>query len=235
MVRRLATSHGAVKRGTRRGPRRGRPDRGHDIEPLRDHDTVTASALKWIRGSAPRWLEVLADLVGTESHPSQRDGVQRVGATVTSFLDAAGFVTERVPRPPLDPDVRWLAEVLCPEVAYEDMADPFVARRPGSGPPVLLLGDLDTAFPPGSVSRFPFDVTGGRATGPGVADMKGGLVALVAAVSALDALEAPTPEISVVLSGDEQAGSLGSRELVAAEAARCRWCLCVECARDGGR
>jgi glutamate carboxypeptidase len=68
-----------------------------------------------------------------------------------------------------------------------------------------------------------------------VADAKGGLVVMVASLLALDALGLPTPPIRIVLSGDEQAGSLGSRAAIRAEAGACRTCFCLECARDGGK
>jgi glutamate carboxypeptidase len=159
-----------------------------------------------------------------------------VGQVVAGLLEEAGIRVERVPRPPLDPELRWLAEVLSSGVPDRELADSFVGRRPGSDSDrVLLLGDLDTAFPPGALESFPFATRDGRAYGPGVADMKGGLVVLVAAVHALHALDLETPPLSVVLCGDEQAGSMGSRSLVEREAGRSRWCLCVECARDGGR
>ncbi|HEX6207542.1 MAG TPA: M20/M25/M40 family metallo-hydrolase [Actinomycetota bacterium] len=179
---------------------------------------------------------MLEELVSIESHSFRRDGVHRVGEVVVGLLKEAGVRIERVPRPPLDPELRWLAEVLSPEVPDEELADSFVGRRPGSDSGrVLLLGDLDTAFPPGALEDFPFATRGDRAYGPGVADMKGGLVVLVAAVHALHALDLEAPPLSVVLCGDEQAGSMGSRSLVEREAGQSRWCLCVECARDGGR
>jgi glutamate carboxypeptidase len=189
-----------------------------------------------LEASRPRWVDLLAELTSIESHSSQRDGVHRVGQLVADLLAEAGCTVRRVHPPTLDPELRWLAEVLSPEVAYEELADTFVAERPGSGPErVLLLGDADTAFPPGSVKGFPFTIRAGRAFGAGVADMKGGLVVLVAAVHALHALDLEAPPLSVVLCGDEQAGSLASRSVVEREAGRSRWCLCVECARDGGK
>src|SRR4051812_10485850 len=53
-------------------------------------------------------------------------------------------------------------------------------------PRVLLIGHLDTVWPAGTLARWPFDVEGDRATGPGVFDMKTGLVQLVAALASLD-------------------------------------------------
>jgi glutamate carboxypeptidase len=115
------------------------------------------------------------------------------------------------------------------------VAEVLVARGDfGGRGSVLLLGDLDTSYPAGSVDRFPFRVEDGLAVGPGVADMKGGLVVLSAALRALRDAGLRAPAVSVVLSPDEQAGSLRSRQVIEAEASGRDCCLCVECARDGG-
>ena len=52
---------------------------------------------------------------------------------------------------------------------------------------LLLLGHMDTVWPMGEVQRRPFRVAQAKATGPGVFDMKGGLVVALAAVQALQA------------------------------------------------
>lgn len=65
--------------------------------------------------------------------------------------------------------------------------------------------------------------------------MKGGLVVLTAALEALGHLGVDLPDIVIVLSGDEQAGSLGSRSIVEQAGAGADWCLGLECARQGGK
>lgn len=176
--------------------------------------------------------ELLAELVGIESHASQPDGVARVGRTVEGALAGTGIEWQRVRGAMPGPEDAWLAELMSPGVPYARVADVVVGRRPGSGARVLLLGDLDTAFEPGSTSRFPFRIEGERAYGPGVADMKGGLVVLVAALRALPADS--TPALTIVLSPDEQAGSLSSRPVIEGAAREADHCLCLECAREGG-
>src|SRR5687768_17061842 len=148
MVRTLATSEIAVKRRDRSAG--GRPERGGAvITPSRgalDDPGPTARVLRWLEASGPRWVDLLAELTSIESHSSQRDGVHRVGRLVSDLLAEGGSTVRRVAPPPLDPELRWLADVLAPQVAYEELADTFVADRPGSGPDrVLLLGDIDTA------------------------------------------------------------------------------------------
>jgi len=82
--------------------------------------------------------------------------------------------------------------------------------RFGSRPRVVLIGHLDTVWPLGTLRRWPFEVDGDRATGPGVFDMKAGVVQLFIALSGLDDLDG----VSVVLTTDEELGSRTSRALI---------------------
>jgi glutamate carboxypeptidase len=176
--------------------------------------------------------QLLAELVAIESHASQPEGVARVADAVLRLLEGIGFVWEHRRGFAVAEDDRWLAQLMLPGFDYARVADVVVGTRPGAAPRVLLLADLDTAFEPGAGSRFPLRIEGERAYGPGVADMKGGLVVLVAALRALP--RAASPTITIVLSPDEQAGSLLSRSVIEAAARDADWCLCLECARDGG-
>jgi len=87
-----------------------------------------------------------------------------------------------------------------------------VADFAGEGPSLLLLGHLDTVWDVGTLGRLPWRVEDGRAYGPGVYDMKGGLVI------ALAALAAATPgrrAVRFVLNADEEVGSPTGREVIA--------------------
>jgi glutamate carboxypeptidase len=81
---------------------------------------------------------------------------------------------------------------------------------------VLLLGHFDTVWPAGTISQWPFTVTAGTATGPGVVDMKAGIVQLLAALEMLP----DTSGIGVLLTCDEESGSVTSRALIEEEARR---------------
>ncbi|MFE4797942.1 M20 family metallopeptidase [Streptomyces sp. NPDC056708] len=106
---------------------------------------------------------------------------------------------------------------------------PVLRWRFGSGDRVLLLGHFDTVWPVGSLAGHPFEVAGGRLTGPGCFDMKAGVVQLFHALSVLDDLDG----VSVLLTGDEEIGSPTSRTLIEAEARRTRAVLVLE-ASEGG-
>ncbi|WP_405682715.1 M20/M25/M40 family metallo-hydrolase [Streptomyces sp. NBC_00057] len=81
----------------------------------------------------------------------------------------------------------------------------------------------------GSLAGHPFEVAGGRLTGPGCFDMKAGVVQLFHALSVLDDLDG----VSVLLTGDEEIGSPTSRTLIEAEARRAGAVLVLE-ASEGG-
>lgn len=100
-----------------------------------------------------------------------------------------------------------------------------------TGKPVLLLGHTDTVFERGDAERRPFRIQDGRATGPGVFDMKGGIALMLAALRALK----PLPRsVAVLLTSDEEVGSPSSRELIEREAYAAHAVLVMEPSLPGG-
>ena len=99
----------------------------------------------------------------------------------------------------------------------------------GGRPQVLLLGHVDTVWPAGTLARWPFDVVDGRATGPGVFDMKAGLVQGVEALAGLDDLTG----VALLATTDEEVGSPTSRALVEETAADCAAVLVLEPSAGG--
>ncbi|HEY6785886.1 MAG TPA: M20/M25/M40 family metallo-hydrolase, partial [Trebonia sp.] len=95
---------------------------------------------------------------------------------------------------------------------------------------ILLLGHFDTVWPAGTVSQWPFAVADGRATGPGVCDMKGGIVQMLAA---LDMLQ-DTSRVGLLLTCDEESGSGTSRALIEEQARRSAAVLVGEDSAAGG-
>ncbi|MFF3503775.1 M20/M25/M40 family metallo-hydrolase [Streptomyces sp. NPDC003247] len=95
-------------------------------------------------------------------------------------------------------------------------------------PRVLLIGHHDTVWPLGSLRSRPWSVTDGIARGPGVLDMKAGLVQMFHALASL-----PSPEgVCVLVNGDEEVGSPTSRHLVEETARRCAAAFVLEAAAD---
>lgn len=96
-------------------------------------------------------------------------------------------------------------------------------------PRVLVLGHLDTVWPAGTIRRWPFAVDGNRVTGPGVFDMKAGLVMALQAIAAL-----PDPTgVELLVTTDEETGSVESRELILADARGVGAVLVLEPSLDG--
>ncbi len=96
---------------------------------------------------------------------------------------------------------------------------------------MLLVGHHDTVFPLGTLATRPFRVSDGQATGPGVFDMKGGIVL---GVHAVGRARRPVAASSCSFTADEEVGSGASRALIEARAEACGAVLVLEPAADGG-
>ncbi len=96
-------------------------------------------------------------------------------------------------------------------------------------PRVLLLCHLDTVWPAGTLERWPFRVEADRATGPGVVDMKAGLVQALFALAAMGAVA----DVRLLVTTDEEVGSPSSRALIEESAAGLEAALVLEGAYDG--
>jgi glutamate carboxypeptidase len=100
--------------------------------------------------------------------------------------------------------------------------------------PVLVLGHYDTVWPRGTIERMPFKTIDDRAYGPGVLDMKAGLLQGLWAIRVYRDRGGDRP-IVLVVNSDEEIGSAGSRALIEAEARRSSFALALEPALDDGK
>ncbi|EWT02077.1 hypothetical protein N865_07255 [Intrasporangium oryzae NRRL B-24470] len=186
------------------------------------HTTADPSALLLhARDRQADFVRDLAHLVSIDSGSRNAAGVDRVGSWAADRLRGAGFDVAR--HPAYDRGGELLGHVV-------------VGRRAGSGGSrVMVFAHLDTVFADGTAAARPFRVEGTRALGPGVSDDKGGLLAGLYAVDALDALGGDAfGELVVVLTPDEEIGAPGSAALLRELAAECDVALCLECARENG-
>jgi glutamate carboxypeptidase len=140
---------------------------------------------------------------------------------------------------------RWMAEQLAAlgaQVAVEKnetLGDTVVARFAGvGGPRALLIGHLDTVFPEGTAAARPFTIRDGRAYGPGVTDMKSGLLCGLYALRALREVGGPAwmpfGQLVFICNPDEEIGSPASRPVIVREAEGSDVALVLECARANG-
>lgn len=94
---------------------------------------------------------------------------------------------------------------------------------------VLLLGHFDTVWPAGTLASWPFAVRDGLATGPGVCDMKAGIVQMFTALELIGrASSVGTSRVGVLLTCDEETGSTTSRALIEEQARRSGAVLVLE-------
>jgi glutamate carboxypeptidase len=172
-----------------------------------------------VEGRLPRFMAELETLVNIDCGSYTADGVNRVAGFVAGALDELGASVDRVAHEPGPDETR--------------LGDLVIGRFDGDGPRILLIGHMDTVFDPGTVAERPFRVAGDRALGPGVTDMKAGLLAGLHAVAALHAAGG-RPSLTFIANPDEEIGSPFStphiRELAPGHDA----VLVLECARANG-
>ncbi|MEV4803348.1 M20 family metallopeptidase [Nonomuraea sp. NPDC049421] len=97
-------------------------------------------------------------------------------------------------------------------------------------PKVLLLGHHDTVWPMGSLATHPWSVVDGVARGPGVFDMKAGLVQTFHALAGLGSLDG----VTLLVTGDEEVGSITSSRLIQDTARGLAAAFVMEASADGG-
>ena len=133
----------------------------------------------------------------------------------------------------------WLAERLGPPAdrAHHESGehgDVVVLEYAGTGDrPLTLLAHYDTVWSAGTLDGWPVRVDGDRVSGPGVFDMKAGLVQAAWAVRALRAADVPHPPLRLLLNGDEEVGSRFSRPLIEQACADAAAVLVFEASADG--
>lgn len=157
-------------------------------------------AIDWLGGQQAAMQALLQRIVDIDSGSQQEAGVTAVAEVLSAHLEAAG-----------------IAVTLHAVPGYGVCLD---AQVPGSasgapnGAPILLMGHMDTVFPAGTAARRPFRVEGGRAYGPGVADMKSGLVMNVFVAEALARCGGNALPVRLFFSCDEEIGSPATRERI---------------------
>jgi glutamate carboxypeptidase len=168
------------------------------------------------------FLAELEAMVNVDCGSYTPDGVNEiVDRCVERFADG-GWEIERRRHEPADDEPR--------------LGDLAIGRLAGSaGPRVLLIGHTDTVFDPGTVAARPFTVEGDRARGPGVSDMKGGLLTGFFAIEVLQAAGFEAfGSVTYICNPDEEIGSVWSRDAIRDEAANADVALVLEGARENG-
>jgi glutamate carboxypeptidase len=161
-------------------------------------------------------VALLAELVGIDSGSYNKRGVDAVEDRLRVWLEAAG--------------------IPCELFANERFGRCMAARLSGADRgrrPIVLMGHCDTVFPDGTVAQRPFRIEGSQAFGPGVADMKAGLVMNTFVLDALQRFGVPCP-VTGLYTADEEIASPSSRAIIEAEATAARAVFNAEPGRPSG-
>ncbi len=158
--------------------------------------TLSAPALAWLAAQGQAMQDLLQKVVNIDSGSRDEAGVTAVAHALAERLLAAGVPVQFEPVP-----------------GYGVLLHAQV-NAAGEGAPIILMGHMDTVYPTGTVARRPFRAEDGRAYGPGVADMKSGLVLNVFVAEAFARCGGLGAPLHLFFSCDEEIGSPATRALI---------------------
>jgi glutamate carboxypeptidase len=156
-----------------------------------------------VDGNSKRLLKRLRELVEVESPSEDKAGVDRVGLVVGGWASELGGEVKRHS-----------------QTALGDVLEIEFASGLSTNGRVLLLGHLDTVWPMGTLARMPWRESEGKIFGPGVLDMKVGVVMALEAIAAVKAIGIERP-VTLLLNSDEEVGSSVSRAITERVAKEC--------------
>ena len=164
-----------------------------------------------------QYLHELKKLVNIDCGTTTIDGVEEVSRIIQHWYHEANWQCDRIA----------LGEKVGPGL--------FATNKPDADHyDVLLVGHMDTVFPVGTVAERPFSIEGSRAYGPGVSDMKSGLLNILWALREMDTATLARLSIGVAMNPDEETGSTHSHHWIGELAKRSRCVLVCEAARADG-
>jgi glutamate carboxypeptidase len=133
-------------------------------------------------------LSLWESFVNIETGSDNKEGVDELCLLIRNILKAEGY------------DIKI--------VQVEDGGNTIYAEKKGTTNklPITILGHMDTVFSKGTLEKRPFTVEDNIVKGPGALDMKGGLVAAIYAIKALNELGFSERTIKIMFSGDEEVG-----------------------------
>jgi glutamate carboxypeptidase len=173
--------------------------------------------------STKAMLAFLKKLVETESPSHDKAAVDRVGALVAEEARRIGASVEILPQ------VQTGDLVLA---RWEPHPRPFSQGERGDG--ILLLCHMDTVFPIGTLAKMPFYEKDERVYGPGVSDMKGGIVVALAGIAAALSAGSLPRSVTALFTPDEEIGSHASEATITKLAKESALVLVLEPAMPDG-
>lgn len=148
--------------------------------------------LDYIDHSKDEMLTLWEQLVSVESAKDNKAGIDLLISKTEDILKHEGFSTK--------------------VVTYQKAGNALVAEfgNVDQQQPIIFIGHVDTVFPKGFLDDHPFQINDGKAYGPGVLDMKGGVVSIIYAIKALRAAQYDAHPLKVIIVGDEEDAHINS-------------------------
>ena len=152
--------------------------------------------LRYFEERREQMVNTIRELVEIESPSDNKAAVDRIAVIVAAKFEALGGRTRF-----------HMAEAFGSHLQVD-----FAGKSRGK--PILLLGHYDTVYPLGTLGTMPCRVAEGRLWGPGVLDMKAGIVLMLTALQGLQEGLGQLPQpVTVLLVSDEEVGSDSSRAI----------------------
>lgn len=147
----------------------------------------------YLESKKDEMVSTLEQIVNAESFSKDPEAVENTAILIKGLFEAEGLQCELVPTPPNGPTLLGI----------------LGAERKGA--PLLFSGHMDTVIKPGAYSKPVFRIEGNKAFGPGVLDMKGGIVIALYTIKALNSIGYQDRPIKIAFSGDEETSHMGSQ------------------------
>lgn len=178
-------------------------------------DVADDAVLNWLSDQNDNMINLLRDIVNIDSNSYDKRGVDRAGEVINQFFQSHNVPVSTIPQ-------GKFGDILRVEVLG------------GEGRPAVLMGHRDTVFPSGTVRRRPFTIRDGRAYGPGVADMKSGIVMNCFVLAAFARFGGANVPLVGLFTGEEEIGSPVSRPVIERECSLARAVFNAESGRANG-
>lgn len=175
---------------------------------------------EWIASQQEAMVALLREMVDIDSGSYNKPGIDAVGDVIRRFMAGHGIPVETIAQ-------KQHGDCLRASAVWDGPAG-------NAGGNVLLMGHRDTVFADGEAARRPFAIRDGIAYGPGVADMKAGLVMNCFVLAAFHQFGGAPAPVAALFTGDEEIGSPEGRAVIEAEARRARAVFNSEPGRASG-
>ncbi len=165
-------------------------------------------------------INLLKKIVSLESPSSDKNAVDKCSSFLAKEFQKSGAKVTRYP--------------------FKDLGDLHLVEYPRLKPKerkeqILILTHIDTVWPVGKIKNMPFYISGNKVFGPGVLDMKAGLVIAISSLKAIHELNIePQKKIAVFMNSAEEVGSEVANEMIQKLAKRSSCVLCLEPSLPGG-